>query len=401
MIQKILYHIKNGGLKELIAISYRFLLIHMAPVLMRVFGLFKVRHRIVFSHFDGKAYGGNPGAICDEILNQSLPYKVIWITDKKYKDALPRTVKWVPTYSIRQFWALATSKVWVDDCRKASCIRKRNKQYYIQTWHGGGPCLKKVEADAIEDLPDSYIKDAKNDSLMVDMLVSACRWRTNNYRAAFWYDGEILKCGSPTEDIYARNPNEIIDEVYKDLGIGREKKIVLYAPTFRSVHNLKPYEMDLSTVLETIQMKFGGEWCFVIRLHPAIMNLSETIHYTDVILNGSLFPRFEDLVIASDILITDYSGCMFSAYMLKKKVFIYATDLEKYSSNERGFYFNIEDLPAPVSTTSDGLINCIKGFDLDFYIQEVDSLNNEIGYYSFGKSTKSIVNRIIKVMEER
>ncbi len=401
MIQKIIYHIKAGGIKDLIAITYRFLLIHIAPALMRAFSLVKVKRRIVFSHFDGKSYGGNPGTICDEVLNKHLPYNVIWITDKEYKDNLPKNVKWVPTYSVRQFWALATSKVWVDDCRKASCIRKRKKQYYIQTWHGGGPCLKKVEADAINDLPDSYIKDAKNDSLMVDLLVSACKWRTNNYKSSFWYDGEILKCGSPTEDIYAKNPEEVIYEVYNDFGIERKKKIVLYAPTFRSTHDLKPYEMDFSKVLETVQRKFGGEWCFIIRLHPAIMNLSETIHYTDVILNGSLFPRFEDLVIASDILITDYSGCMFSAYMLKKKVFIYAMDLDEYLNSERGFYFNLENLPAPISATSDELIKCIKKFDMDNYIQEVDSLNNEIGYYSFGKSTETIVNRIIKVMEER
>lgn len=399
MIDKVKMHIAKGGVKELIIITYRFILSRISPVFMRIMGHFHSDRKIVFSHFDGKAYGGNPRIICDELIRIKAPYRLVWITDKRFKGSLPDEVDWVPVNSMRQLWALSTAKIWIDDCRKSNRFRKNNKQYYIQTWHGGGPCLKKIEADAISTLPQTYILDAKNDSEMADLFISACAWRTKNYREAFWYDGEILNCGTPASDIYSKDITSIKKEIYSTFNVNPLKRIVLYAPTFRSDHDTDCYRMDYIQILNSLKSRFQDEWIIIVRLHPSIMELSDFIKYSDQIINGSLYPQFEDLLISADALITDYSGCMFEAYRLGKKVFIYAPDLHKYVETERDLYFDITELPADVSLSDTDLINNILQFDEDHYNKKVNQFLEDIGYYPFGNATETIVARIKKVIE--
>ena len=194
MWNKIKEHVSSEGIGSIFKYGYRYCLSKATPSIMNIVNRMIPRHSIVFSHFDGKAYGGNPAIICDEIIRKRLPYTLIWIVDSRYKTSLPKGVKYVPVKSLRQVIALARAKVWIDDCRKSSSFRKSASQYYIQTWHGGGPCLKKVEKDAENQLPPTYISDAKQDSSMANLFLSACEWRTNNYRHAFWYNGEINVC---------------------------------------------------------------------------------------------------------------------------------------------------------------------------------------------------------------
>src|SRR5690606_28368099 len=98
--------------------------------------------------------------------------------------------------------------------RKVYSPPKRKSQYYIQTWHS--PLrLKKIEKDIENNLDESYIERAKIDSKMCDLMISGSDFSWNIYRNSFWYDGEILKCGTPRCDIFFTNNTYIIEKVYK------------------------------------------------------------------------------------------------------------------------------------------------------------------------------------------
>lgn len=174
-------------------------------IAMRFFGLFPLQNKIVFSSFDGKTFGDNPKAIYDYMISNNYSYRYIWFM---YDDRSIENAKVVKAYSFKALYHQATAKVWVFNSRQREWMVKRKGQTYIQTWHAG-ITMKKVEMDAIDKLPAYYIEEAKHDSQMIDYLISASRWNTNNYKDAFWYTGRILEIGIPRSDVFYKEPNPI------------------------------------------------------------------------------------------------------------------------------------------------------------------------------------------------
>ena len=118
------------------------------------------------------------------------------------------------------------------------------------------------------------------------------------------------------------------------------------------------------------------------------------MHYTDKVLNGSQYSQIEDLIIATDFLVTDYSGCIFDGFKLKRKVILYALDLEHYLSKERGMYFDIHSLPAPLCQNMNEFLECLKKFDEAKYEKDRSAFVDEIGYYD-DVGTEVAVNKIL------
>jgi len=311
----------------------------------------------------------------------------------------PFGIRYVKLNSIKGVYELVTAKIWMDNRRKLSYVRKRKEQFYIQEWHGGGPCLKYIEKDATA-LPAEYVAYARNDSKMADLMISGSKWRTNNIKSSFWYDGEIIECDlMKNED--NRSDCEICDEVFNFFDeLGANDNILLYAPTFRADHDLSCYHMDFEAVRRALIDKYGGEWKIIVRLHPNIANLDGFMTYSESIINGSKYPGINDLIVASKFLVTDYSGCMFEGFRLKTKVVLYALDLEHYTSNERGLYFDIRNLPSPLCENMEQFISCIRNFDEDKYEEQRQNFVDEIGYCK-EPGPEIIADRVLEAIEER
>lgn len=100
--------------------------------------------------------------------------------------------------------------------RKDFSVRKRKGQYYIMTWHGGiGP--KKIEREAENQLDKFYIKKAKHDSQMVDLMIAESDFTYRKYRTMLWYNGEILKCGTPArcfDTMFISDDGDTIKGIY-------------------------------------------------------------------------------------------------------------------------------------------------------------------------------------------
>ena len=164
------------------------------------------------------------------------------IENDNLKQSLPKYVKPVKKDSLKYFYTVCTSKVWIDNRRPIIELTKRKKQFYIQTWHGG-IALKKIEGDAENKLPKRYIKCAKKDSKAIDLMVSNSSFCTQMYRRAFWYNGRIEEYGTPRNDILMNEKNHkgIKEKVHKNLKIKNKYNLIMYAPTFRADENLECY----------------------------------------------------------------------------------------------------------------------------------------------------------------
>jgi CDP-glycerol glycerophosphotransferase len=324
--------------------------------------------------------------------------EIIFITNHPGSAYAPKGITVLKTNSVKAIRVLSTARVWVDNNRKESYIRKRKGQYYIQTWHGG-IALKKIEKDYADKLGPGYVANAKRDSQMTDLYISNSSFCTNMYRNSFWYKGEILECGSPRSDILLNAASHVSSEIRARLGVKEAVQIAIYAPTYREGdNNTEPYQLDFNKLLSAIEGKFGGNWVIAVRLHPLVSGQSGFITYNQRIINASHYRDIYELMSVGELLITDYSNLMFEFSFMKKPVFLYASDMEVYEK-ERGFYFDYKILPYKKARTKEELIANITSFDNSEYQADVNAFLNNLTIYEKGIASKCVADRIIKIIE--
>ena len=350
------------------------------------------QNRIIFSSFGGKGYGENPKYVCDALMDKKGDYELVW-SISKYDGDMPQQIKQVKIYSLKWFYYMVTSKVWVNDSRFPKFVKKRKGQFYIQTWHSSLR-LKKIEKDVEKFLPRTYVDDAINDSEMMDLIICGSEFSKKTYQNSFWYNGPIAMFGTPKFDIYfAGLDQKIKSNICKKFGIDENKKIVLYAPTFRTLDRNYNGNIDFDKFID--DEKFS-DFCFLIRLHPEAQNkIKENKNIVDV----TTYPNFQDLLIASDFLITDYSGCCFDALIANKKCVLYVPDLDEYTKKERELYFNYSELPFVLAKNIEELKNNILHFDDCKYQKNILSFSTRVGLCENGDASILVANKIEEVIK--
>ena len=199
--------------------------------------------KIVFSNFSVKGYGDNPKYIAEE-LRSYHSYKLLWVT-KDMDGSFPEGIKPIRYGSLSALYHIATSGMWINNVRTGPNVVKRKGQFYIQTWHGS-MALKKIEKDAEEKLDTFYIKNAKRDSQMIDLMISDSSFSDHLYRSSFWYTGEVKRLGTPRLD--ALFDLSDCEDIRNKLGITAGNYVVMYAPTFRNNLDITVYDIDLESI---------------------------------------------------------------------------------------------------------------------------------------------------------
>lgn len=357
------------------------------------------RNKIVFQNFGGKGYGDNPKYIAEEMLKQNKRYRLVWLVTDIHSE-FPKEIKKVKYGSIRSYYELATAKVWIDNIRNGLRVRKKKKQFYIQTWHGSIP-LKKIERAAEELLDKSYIRKAKRDGKRTDLMLSNSKWSTDLYHRDFWYNGRVLEKGVPREDILVQDSTNFKLKVLNFFTIPKTKKIILYAPTFREVRNMEVFNFQYEEVIKAFETRFNEEFVLFIRLHPNDSVLYNNIVENDKVRNVSSYPDMQELLLASDILLTDYSSTMFEFSAIHRKVFLFMKDLSQYLKTEREMYFNIMDLPFPIAQNEEELLKHILEFDEEQYNNNIQRFLSDIAYFPLGNASKEVVQYIENIVERK
>ena len=338
-----------------------------------IFHLFPLKkNKIVFSSFYGLQYNGGPKMISDQLLGKG--YDVVWALP--HSMIVSEKIRKVRYHTVRYYYEMATATVWVDNCRKDYWLKRRKGQLYIQTWHGP-VCIKAVEKDAEETIGKRYLRNAKYDSKIANYIVAESEWRKQNIISSFWYDGSIIEA----EFKQPHNPN-IGNEVRNFYGIPLTWKMLVYVPTFRNSKSVAAYFNDYGVLLEKLKQKTESEWCVIVRMHPNVSDTAKQIQYGSRVFNGTLYCSADDLISASDCVMTDYSGCIFDGFKAKKIVLLFARDYESYMKEERRLYFDLNKLPAPMAKTEEELYKIIDDFDPEVYEMKREQFVNTLGYYA-------------------
>ena len=366
--------------------------------IMRIFPIKK--DKIVVSSYLGQGYGDNGKYIVEQLLKQEKHYDIVWLL-RDSNNGFPEGVRSVRYLSIRSVYEQATAKVWIANRRKPDYVRKRKGQFYLATWHGG-LALKRIEKDAQEALPSHYIKAAKRDSRMVDLFLSNSSWLTEKYRQSFWYNGQIAEIGLPREDVFYKVSADSVSRIKTQLGVPEGKQILLYAPTFRKTMDeasLGVYQIDWKRLLESCRNRFGGGWIGMVRLHPNLAAIQDRLALPSTVRNVSTYPDMQELLLAADVLITDYSSSMFEYSYTDRPVFLYTPDLDAYMA-DRNFYFNLRDLPFPLAENEEALTHSIQHFDLDAYHKALRYFLRQLGIVPGGDASRRAADIIRRAIEE-
>lgn len=355
------------------------------------------KNKLIFWANSFKQYGCSPKYITEYLLN-NFPnqFDIVWVFENgvDLPDSLPDSIRVVRYFSIDYLKELHTARFVICNMRTGDSYlwHKRKGQKYIQTWHSSLR-LKKIEKDADNTLPESYIKCAIADSAKIDLLISGCEFSTKIFTESFWYNGKILKCGTPRCDLFFTDTSSIKQKVCNALKIDESYRLFLYAPTFRNDMKASFHDLDFTAIKTALVDKFGGKWIIVYRFHP---NIISSYSFDQHGVDATHYPDMQELIAASDILVTDYSSCMFDMALAGKSCWLYTPDIDNYVNKERGLYFNPHDLPFPAATTNEDFIKLIMTFDAERYRTEINKFMENVGSYETGHASGQISNYIFQ-----
>ena len=197
-----------------------------------------------------------------------------------------------------------------------------------------------------------------------DGLISPCDYFEETFVRAYRYEGELLRGGTPRNDVLVHEAEKRVDYKRK-LGLPLDRTIVLYAPTFRAVTSpatVKPGEaLDVREWVEAL----GDKTYLLVRAHYLDrVHVPRALH--QYALDVSHVPDVNMVYLAADVLVTDYSSVMFDFATLRRPMAFYAYDLDEYMSADRGTYFDLtEEVPGPVVHTFSDLLETVRTLRID------------------------------------
>ena len=342
----------------------------------------------------------NPKYLMKELLTrpESKDLDFIWLTNgSTKKDLLPEAFRYVPYDSFRALYELHTSRVWLANAHMFLPFKKGTRKpaetFFFQTYHGSMG-IKKIDADAKTFGDLGWHNWQRKSSESIDFAFTDSDMEKNIFSTAFWGYGQTLKIGKARDSIFYKDHKSIINRVKEYYQIPFEHKIFLYAPTWRSDKRENCYNVDIKMLKKSLKARFGGEWSILIRSHIHMKKeIFNALYDKDLVINATDYVDMQELLVAADALMTDYSSCLPEFTILKRPSFIYATDLEKY---ENGFYYPLETLPSPLATDNYELAENILNFDEEKFQKKAEAFLREMGHQDDEFSCVRIVDFILE-----
>ncbi|MFD6276934.1 CDP-glycerol glycerophosphotransferase family protein [Streptomyces sp. NPDC060209] len=323
----------------------------------------ELRDTVLYSSFDGRQYSDSPRAVHEELARRGTGVEHLWVV-RDQQAAVPAGVRAVALHSDEWHEALARSRWIVTNTQLPEWFERADGQFVVQTWHGTP--LKRIGRDlAGTALADTaYMESMPRRAAQWSVLVSPNSFSTPVLRRAFGHTGEVLECGYPRNDLlYAPDRAKAADAVRQSLSVPDGKRVVLYAPTWREdrpKHGGR-YGLDLQLDLEQARKALGEDHVLLVRRHYLV---GGSVPESDFVRDVSRHPDVAELMLISDVLVTDYSSLMFDFAQTGRPMLFHTYDLEHYRDTLRGFCFDFENrAPGPLISDSAAVVEALRDPD--------------------------------------
>jgi len=386
----------------------KYITIHIVRFLLTVFCIFPVnKKKIFFSSFNGKRCFCNPKYIFLDMYSKLPEIKYVWCINQdspelsKYTDVI--TVKFK---TILWFFHILTAKIVITNQSLSTFLPYRKNQIIINTWHGGGAYkrvgfsdtsisskkywAKKIRGKFFVLVNKSITYFISSSKVFSDIMHESFRIPYNNY----------LTIGMPRNDIFFKNNNDFVVLLKSKFDISFNLGIVLYAPTFRSAHSNSETQaiiekIDINKLKIVLKNKFDKDFVCLFKGHPSVPN---DLCCDDTI-NVSAYNDIQELLLITDVLITDYSSSIWDFSLTLKPGFLFTPDLDLYLSKDKGFFSPIEEWPYPFARTNDELCNNIINFDQTEQKAKIKKHHEDLGSYEQGTATSKVTELLQEIFE--
>ncbi|MCW0952958.1 CDP-glycerol glycerophosphotransferase family protein [Weissella ceti] len=364
----------------------------------------KDKRMIIFSSFDGRGYSDSPRAMFEYMKSdtQYTDFTFVFALKKGVDVTIPAATV-VRTKTLKYFYYLLKAKYWVFNARMPDYLYKKDDQIYLQTWHGTP--LKRLADDinqsnnVFTNGQTSYknmIRGYEIESERWDYLLAYSPYTESIFRSAFMYqDKPVIQAGLPRNQRLIDATTDEKAELRGRYNIPQDKKVILYAPTYRDDASDDGTNCSLEVNFKLWRELLGDEYYVVFKPHYFIKQVDTDIsHMTDFVQEIDAGAEINDLYIMSDVLITDYSSVFFDYALLGRPIYFYMYDFDKYKNQLRGFYLDVKhDLPNKIHTSEIEMLEAVKANDFD--TQVLAEFNEKFNPWQRKDTIKRILNELI------
>lgn len=327
---------------------------------------------ILFSAYAGTKFSDSPYQLFEHLNNADYDYQLAFVfTSSEMMDAFKQAYpqhKAIKHNSLKHYHYLNKAGYWIFNYKTPSYFKKKPETIFLQTWHGIP--LKKLGNDIVNveqtfyrsqqsyiQMAESYTEEGRKANYFLTPSPYALQHLQSAFRLS---DKQILKFDYPRNELLYNYTKEDIKAIKDELKLPLDKKIILYAPTWRD-HNYsvitgyktKDFLLDFE---ELGSLK--DEYIILYRPHYLISDRMSNL--PDNVYDVRDYQNSSEIYIISDMLVTDYSSVYFDYSILKRPIYFYMKDLDFYQQQLRGFYIDINvDLPNDYYTEQDKLIKAI------------------------------------------
>ena len=347
----------------------------------------------------------NPKYIAKALSASHPDVDIVWILgNAQYRSCNGKMEfgRAVPMWTPRALREVATAKVLTENAQfllMKGMPPKREGQRWINTWHGslGIKRLDTASASIRSKIPLMRAYDA--------VLVNS-DFEEDVFRKSYFHNNKLLRFGHPRNDVFFLPESEksaIRSKVKKALGVADDVHLAIYAPTFRE-DSFVTFARILSFDKweDALTSRFGGQWRIAVRLHPhdARAMTDGLFSLPPRVLNASFYDDMQELMLAGDIGITDYSSWIYDFVLGGSPGFIFAPDLAEYDQS-RGFYYPLSETPFPVAEAEDTLCANIRAFDAEKYAADRSTFLAARGCMEDGHAAERAAEFIYGLISEK
>jgi CDP-glycerol glycerophosphotransferase len=368
-------------------------------------------NKVVLTASHSEQFVCNPKYIALELARRGLDVDLVFLVSKNADTSeIPSNVRVITIDNDKNhIGEIATARVFINNSHSLRFIRKgwrkQQGQTYLNTWHGsfGIKAIGRARSQQ-EELGDNIGRDAQN----IDYFITHSQWEEEvHFKQALGVNPSkvgFLRFGHPRNDVFflpLERQSEIRAKVFKHLGIAQNIRTILYAPTFDDDKRFSSYDLDCKRVAQEFAKKFGGDWIVMQRLHPKIQKYKWMSSCDGkCAVDANSYTDAQELLIAADAVITDYSSIIFDFLLTGRPGFIYASNIAEYE-RVRGLFYPLSETPFQIAETNDEMVNNIQSFDAATYAAKVAQFLKDKQAFEDGHAAARTVDFIEKILRSR
>ncbi|MGQ4427546.1 CDP-glycerol glycerophosphotransferase family protein, partial [Streptomyces violaceoruber] len=348
----------------------------------------------LFSAYWSRGVSCNPASIDAELARLAPGMRRVWAVHADHADRVPKGVRVVRVGS-REYWtALARAKYLVNNVNFADSVVKREGQIHVQTHHGTPLKTMGLDQQKYPASTDMDFEKLLERCDRWDYSISANRFSTVIWERVYPCSYATLETGYPRNDVLVNATAEDVRAARAALGLADGTKAFLYMPTHRE------YQPGFTSALDPARFarELGPDVTLLVRGHYFYGDSPQTaaLRRTGRIVDVSGHSRVEDLYLAADALITDYSSAMFDYAVLDRPIVSYVPDWDVYSA-VRGTYFDLlQEPPGAVATTQTELLGLLTSgtYDTPETTKRRDGFRRRFCEFDDGRAAERVVRRV-------